>query len=78
MEVYSLSQEKDKHRMMVQAASMVRYANTLRAYKEKKTFIFVAIFISQTAVAERYLLFQQGGDSQHVRTHALNVVAILC
>ena len=76
VEVDTLSQEKDKHHLMVQAVSMVRYANTLRAYKEKKSFIFVAIFISHKALAERYLLFQQGEEPQHVRT--LKVVAILC
>ena len=79
MEVDSKSQERDKHRLMVQAASMVRYANSsLQAYRENKSFIFVAVFISAGALVERYLLFQQGDGSRNVRTHALNVVAILC
>jgi hypothetical protein len=58
---------------MLQGASIVRFANTfLDVYKEEKNFVFVAIFISDTGVADRYFLYQTEGPSRTVRTHALS------
>jgi hypothetical protein len=49
----------DYHFLMLQGASIVRFANTyLEAYKEEKDFIFVAIFISDVGQADRYLIYQ--------------------
>ena len=61
----------DYHRLMLQGASIVRFANTfLDAYKEKNNFVFVAIFISAGGLADRYFMFQQMG-SEMVRTHTM-------
>ena len=66
----------DYHRLMLQGASIVRFANSfLDAYREKKNFIFVAIFISDIGVADRYFMFQKG-SSEKVRTHALYLIII--
>ncbi|KAF8258396.1 kinase-like domain-containing protein [Lactarius quietus] len=45
-------------RLMVQAASIVRFANTLDTYKKEKDFVFVAIFIFRAGVVRRTLLYQ--------------------
>ncbi|KAH9165865.1 hypothetical protein EDB89DRAFT_2076393 [Lactarius sanguifluus] len=56
----------DLYRLMLQAASVVRFANSfINVYKQKKSFVFVAIFISHTGLADRYLLYQRG-DSRMV------------
>ncbi|KAH9176205.1 kinase-like domain-containing protein [Lactarius sanguifluus] len=53
----------DFYRLMLQGASIVRLANnTLDAYKNKKDFTFVAIYISATGGADRYLLYQEKGS----------------
>ncbi|KAN0138744.1 Protein kinase-like domain containing protein [Lactarius tabidus] len=45
--------------MMLQGASVVRFANSkLDAYKERKNFVFVAIYIDSSRKADRYLLYQ--------------------
>jgi hypothetical protein len=63
----------DFSRLMLQGASVVRFANTkLDAYKKEKNFVFMAIFINNKGLVERYLLYQDGGkDPHHVRTHVL-------
>jgi hypothetical protein len=49
----------DRHRMLVQGASTVRFANSfLDAHKADMNFIFVAIYIDDIGNADRYLLFQ--------------------
>ncbi|KAH9168843.1 kinase-like domain-containing protein [Lactarius sanguifluus] len=46
--------------MMIQGASVVRFANTtLDTYKNEKNFVFVAIYISGSGQADRYLLYQR-------------------
>ncbi|KAH9160311.1 kinase-like domain-containing protein [Lactarius sanguifluus] len=50
---------EDHHRLMLQGASVVRFANTLDTYKNEKNFVFVAIFISSTGQADRYVLYQK-------------------
>jgi hypothetical protein len=66
----------DLIRMMLQGASVVRFANSkLDAYKEKKNFVFVAIYIDSSRKADRYLLYQDENAKIHphhpdnVRTH---------
>ena len=60
----------DHHRVILQGACIVRFANTfLDAYKERN-FVFVAIFIGDTGLVDRYVLYQKEG-SQEVRTHTL-------
>jgi hypothetical protein len=63
----------DFSRLILQGASVVRFANTkLDAYKKEKNFIFVAIFINNNGLVQRYLLYQdEEKDSHHVRTHVL-------
>ena len=77
VEVDSASPESDPmdkcHLLMVQAASIVRYANRfLDAYKKKKNYIFVAIFIDYNGLAQRHLLFQREDPLRvrEVRTRA--------
>ncbi|KAH8982669.1 kinase-like domain-containing protein [Lactarius deliciosus] len=46
--------------MMIQGASVVRFANTaLDTCKTKKNFVFVAIYISGNGQAHRYVLYQR-------------------
>jgi hypothetical protein len=62
---------KDQHRLMIQGASIVKLANTsLGAYKEKKSFIFVAIYIHNTGLTDRYLLYQKR-ESDTVSTRSV-------
>ena len=68
----------DHHRVILQGASVVRFANTfLDAYKKERNFIYVAIFISDIGQVDRYLLYQKEG-SRRVRTHVLYIIEILC
>ena len=61
----------DHHRVILLGASIVRFANTfLDAYKKERNFVFVAIFIGDTGLVDRYVLYQKEG-SQEVRTHTL-------
>jgi hypothetical protein len=49
----------DRYRMVIQGASVVRYANTyLDAYKDERNFIFMIIFIDGTGEVNRDLLYQ--------------------
>ena len=65
------------HRIILQGASTVRFANKfLDAYKKERNFIFVAIFIGDTGLVDRYLLYQREGSE--VRTHALYIIKNLC
>jgi hypothetical protein len=69
----------DHHRVIFQGACVVRFANTfLDAYKKKKDFIFVAIFIDDTGAVIRYLLYQKEEGSQEVRAHTLYIIEISC
>lgn len=55
----------DHLRLVLQGAGIVRFANnSLDAYKEKKDFVYVAIFIGRTGEVCRYFLFQtrEGGS----------------
>jgi hypothetical protein len=68
----------DHHRVILLGASIVRFANTfLDAYKKERNFVFLAIFIGDTGLVDRYVLYQKEG-SQEVRTHALYIIKILC
>ncbi|KAH8980627.1 hypothetical protein EDB86DRAFT_3087731 [Lactarius hatsudake] len=54
------------YRLMLQAASVVRFANTfIDVYKEKKTFLLVAIFVGHTGLSHRYIFYQRR-DSRKV------------
>lgn len=69
----------ERHRLMLQGACIVRFANTfLDVYKEEKNFVFVAIFISDTGLTDRYFLYQKEVLSRQVRMHAPYIVNILC
>ena len=77
MEVNSISPDRppaDLYHLVLQGASIVRFANAhLDAYKMKKTFVFLAIFITATGQADRYLLYQKE-DSRKVCTHVLYII----
>lgn len=50
----------DRIRMLLQGASVVRFANAqLEAYKKERNFLLVAIYIDGTGMAERSILFQK-------------------
>jgi hypothetical protein len=73
VEVNSQAQNRprvDFFRLMLQGASIVRFANTkLDAYKKEKNFVFVAIFIHSKGQVDRYLLYQdKRKDLHNVRT----------
>lgn len=54
----------DRIRMFLQGASIVRYANAqLPAYKDKKSFFLVAVYIYEDGRAERSILYQNEKDS---------------
>jgi hypothetical protein len=61
----------DLIRLMLQGASIVRFANTMPdAYKKEKDFVFVAIYIHNDGQVDRYLLYQDGKENLHsVRMH---------
>lgn len=67
----------DLHRLMLQGASVVRFANTLDAYKNEKNFVFVAVFVDNTGLTDRYVLFQRVG-SRKVRALSLYIFKVLC
>ncbi|KAH9003162.1 hypothetical protein EDB86DRAFT_3100341 [Lactarius hatsudake] len=58
----------DHHRLMLQGASVVRFANaSLDTYKIEKNFVFVAIYISGDGQAHRYVLYQKKGSDEVYR-----------
>lgn len=63
----------DFYRLILQGASVVRFANTmLDAFKQEKTFVFVAIYINSRGLVERYLLYQNKKVDPHkVCTHIM-------
>jgi hypothetical protein len=70
----------DRHRLLVQGASIVRFANgRLSAYQTKKNYIFMAIYISHNTVAECFFLYQDNSlrdDPQDVvscKTRSFNL-----
>jgi hypothetical protein len=68
VEVNSIQEEPriDLIRLMLQGASIVRFANTmLDAYKKEKNFVFVAIYIDNNGLVERYLLYQDKKKGLH-------------
>ncbi|KAH9029236.1 kinase-like domain-containing protein [Lactarius pseudohatsudake] len=55
----------DHHCLVLQGASVVRFANTyLDAYRAERDFIFVAIFVGDIGVADRYLMYQTEGSQE--------------
>ena len=67
IEVNSTSPDEppeDLHRMLVQGASVVRFANHfIDAYSADKKFTLVTVFIRADGVADRYILFQSHSPS---------------
>jgi len=55
---------QDRYRMLIQGASIVRFANSfVKAYSTDNSFILVAVFVNDNGEADRYLLFQsEDGD----------------
>ena len=81
VEVNSYARDRpalDHNRLLLQGAFVVRFANGfLDAYKKKKSFAFVTIFITAEGMAVRHILYQ-AMDSREVRTHSLYNIEILC
>ena len=54
----------EQTRMLLEGAAIVRFANTfLDAFKAKKDFILVAVFVWDDGTVFRYSLFQQQHDN---------------
>ena len=71
------SEPLDYYRLMLQGASIVRFANKfLDPHKEKKNFFFVTIFVSGSGTATRRILYQSSPNDRTVRT--LYVINICC
>jgi hypothetical protein len=69
---------EDHHRMMLQGAFIVRFANKfLDTYKTKKDFFFVTIFMGSTGEVIRRILYQKM-SSMVVRMHALYIIIFFC
>lgn len=64
-EVQSQGSKDDKHRMLLQAACVVKFANTrLKKYQKTKSFLLVTVYINRTGVAERRIVYQdKKGDN---------------
>ncbi|KAH9041678.1 kinase-like domain-containing protein [Lactarius pseudohatsudake] len=62
----------DLYRMIIQGASVVRFANTtLDMYNTEKNFVFVAIYISGDGQAHRYVLYQKKGSNEVFRNEQI-------
>jgi hypothetical protein len=69
---------ENHHRIMLQGAFIVRFANKfLDAYKTKKDFFFVTVFMGGTGEVVRRILYQKMG-SMVVRMHALCIIIFFC
>jgi hypothetical protein len=49
-------------RMLLQGVFVVRVANTLAEFKEKKDFVLVALYFHANGRASRYLLFEKDNE----------------
>jgi len=72
---------RDRHRMLIQGASVVRFTNSfVNAYSANRTFILVAVFIHPDGVIDRFLLFQFPPQllplDRKVCTHVLHIQTI--
>ena len=54
----------DLVRMLLQGAFIVHFANTLRAYKDKRSFVLVTVYMRGDGEATRYSLFQRWGKDE--------------
>ena len=66
-----LAEGLPSNRLLLQGASVVRFANTyLDEYKGKRNFVFTAISIDHIGEACRFILYQTGRYDE-VRTHVV-------
>ena len=54
----------DLVRMLLQGAFIVHFANTLRAYKDKRSFVLVTVYMRSDGEITRFLLFQRRGKDE--------------
>jgi hypothetical protein len=55
----------DQYRMLLQGASIVRIANAhLGAYRTKKDFTMMAVYIDDHGIADRTILYQKKDDKK--------------
>ena len=64
------------HRLLLQGASVVRFANAYLDEYEEKNFVFTGISINDLGEASRYLLYQTGLFDT-VRTHD-SLLELIC
>ena len=72
---------KDRYRMLLQAASVVRFANGfLGPYKANKDFIAVAAYIGASGDTERFILFQDKDRDPELRRvcHIFHMIVDVC
>ncbi|RXW11983.1 hypothetical protein EST38_g13873 [Candolleomyces aberdarensis] len=77
-EVQSQPSKEDKIRMLLQAACIVKFANTfLDKYKKTRGFLLVTAYINESGVAERSIVYQDKQDGKvkytNPRSFDLNV-----
>ena len=70
----------DRNRMLLQAGLLVRVMNSFKTGTTVpfNSFIAVAIYITPSAVAERYLVYQPARDEKEVRTINVLMITDLC
>lgn len=62
-EVQLQGTKDDKHRMLLQAACIVKFANTrLKKYQKTKSFLLVTAYINRNGIAERRIVYQDKKD----------------
>jgi len=67
IEACSEPEQRDHYRMLVQAGVLVRVMNSIKP-KNKDSFVAVAVYITKSYIAKRFLVYQPDRDSQAVRT----------
>jgi hypothetical protein len=65
-EVQSLPQEGDRYRMLTQAGVVVRVMNSMKS-ETKDSFVAMALYITTSWNAERYLVYQPNRTTDEVR-----------
>ena len=74
VEVCSDPEHRDRYRLLVHAGILVRVMNSIKP-KNKDSFVAVAVYITETYTAERYLVYQPSRDSKVVRiANCFNVI----
>lgn len=58
IEIHSNGNDSDRSRMLLQGGMLVRVMNSI---KKQKSFVAMAIYVTDNCMAERYLMYQPPG-----------------